>query len=144
MKKIVTSAPELVIFDSQKPTTVSEDSSSFGLGSVLLQEQDDKTLRPVAYACRSLTTTEKRYAQIEKEALALAWACERFQDFILGIHIRLETDHRPLLSIMKSKHLDELFPRLQRFRMRLMRFSYEIFHAPGKDLAVADALSRKP
>ena len=144
VRKALASPPVLAVFDVNKPTVVSADSSSYGLGAVLLQEQPDKTMKPVAYASRSLTPAERRYAQIEKEALAISWACERFKDFILGLHIRLETDHRPLLAIMKTKQLDELSPRLQRFRMKLMRYSYDIVYTPGKDLLAADALSRNP
>ena len=68
----------------------------------------------------NLTETEKRYAQIEKEALAVTWACEKFRRFILGLHFRLETDHRPLVSLLGNKSIDQLSPRLQRFCMRLM------------------------
>ena len=55
-------------------------------------------------ASRSLSETECRYAQIEKEGLALTWACERFTDYILGKRITLETDHKPLVPILGSKH----------------------------------------
>ncbi len=101
-------------------------------------------MQPVAYVSRSLTQTEERYAQIEKEALALTWACERLSVYLLGLRFHIETDHKPLVSLFSRKLLDELLVRVQRFRMRLMRFSFSVSHVPGKDLAIADALSRAP
>jgi hypothetical protein len=98
----------------------------------------------VAFASRSLTETESRYAQIEKEALALTWACEKFSEYVLGRHIQLETDHKPLVPILGQKRRDSLPPRVLRFRIRLMRFQYTIHHSPGKTLFFADALSRAP
>ena len=86
-----------------------------------------------------MTTSKPRYAQIEKEALAITWACEMFSSYVLGKQILLETDHKPLLMY---KHLDNLLPRILRFQLRLMRFDYGISHVPGKYLYVADALSR--
>ena len=93
---------------------------------------------------RSLTSTEQRYAQVEKEALGLTWACERFRNFLIGKHFQMETDHKPLLSLLGSQALDALPPRIQRIRMRLMRYSYSISHVPGKCLWTADTLSRAP
>ena len=93
---------------------------------------------------RSLTPTEQRYAQVEKEALGLTWACERYRDFLIGKHFQLETDHKPLLSILGTQALDALPPRIQRFRLRLMRYSYSISHVAGKCLWTADTLSRAP
>ncbi len=89
-----------------------------------------------------MSNTGKRYAQIEKEALASTWACEKFSDFILGKHIDLETDHKPLVPLLGSKNLDSLPPRILRFRLRLDRFDYTISHIPGKQLHIADTLSR--
>ena len=91
-----------------------------------------------------MSSTEQRYAQIEKEALATTWACERFSDFLLGKTFHVETDHKPLVSLLGQKTLDQLPPRIQRFRMRLMRFNYSIAHVAGKDLITADTLSRAP
>ena len=54
------------------------------------------------------------------------------------------TDHKPLLPLLTSKSLDELPVRIQRYRMRLMRFQYQVTHIPGSDLKIADALSRAP
>ena len=83
-------------------------------------------------------------AQIEKESLALTWACERFCDYLIGKPFHMLTDYKPLVSLLSSKPLDSLPLRVQCFRMRLMRFTYIISHVPGKDLTVADILSRAP
>ena len=113
-------------------------------GCVLLQ-QEEKHWRPVIYASRSLSETEQRYTHVEKEALAVTWACEKFQDFLVGLpQFCIETDHKPLLALLKTKQLDELTSRIQRFRMRLMCFSYEIVHTAGKNLMTVDTLSRAP
>ena len=133
----------LSLYDPSADTKIAADASSFGLGAVLLQKRQSEW-RPVAYASRALTETECRYAQIEKEGLASTWACERFSDYILGMKITLETDHKPLVPIFGSKHLDSLPPRLLRFRLRMDCFDYEVVHVPGKELYTADALSRAP
>ena len=115
VKRLLTTSPTLQHYNPNKPTRVSADACTFGLGSVLLQK-DEEGWKPVFYASRSLTETEQRYAQIEKEALAMTWACERFEDFLVGLKtFTIETDHKPLLSLMKSKALDLLTPRIQRF-----------------------------
>ena len=81
---------------------------------------------------------------IEKEALAATWACEKFSYFILSKYIEIETDHKPLVPLLGTKHLDNLPPRVLRFRLQLDRFSYTIQHVPGKQLYTADTLSRAP
>ena len=91
-----------------------------------------------------MSDTELRYAQIEKEALATTWACERFKDYLIGKEFSIETDHKPLVHLLSSKQLDSLPPCVLRFRLRLMRFNYTISHVPGKLLYIADALSRAP
>ena len=144
VKKILTKSPVLAAFDPSLETTVSADASSYGIGGVLLQKQKKGEIRPVAYISRAMTPTEQRYAQIEKEALALTWACERLQDYLVGLQFCVETDHKPLVPLFSSKILDELPLRVQRFRMRMMRFRFSIRHVPGKQLSTADALSRAP
>ena len=79
-----------------------------------------------------MSDTELRYAQIEKEALATTWACERFKDYLIGKEFSIETDHKPLVPLLSSKQLDSLPPRVLRFRLRLMWFNYTISHVPGK------------
>ena len=131
IKHSLTTTPILALFDPNLMTTVSADASSFGLGAVLLQKQANGETRPVAYISRAMTPTEQRYAQIEKESLALTWASKRFEDYLIGLQFTIETDHKPLVSLFGKKLLDELPLRVQRFRMRMMRFSFTIVHVPG-------------
>ncbi len=144
IKEVLISSPVLALFDANLETILSADASSHGLGAVLLQKQKCGDLKPVAYISRSMNPTEGRYAQIEKEALAFTWACERLSDYLIGLKFHIHTDHKPLVPLFSSKHLDELPVRVQRFRLRMMRFDFTISHVPGKDLLIADALSRAP
>ena len=134
----------LAHYDINAKTKISADASAYGLGAVLLQSQDGVTWWPIVFASRSLNETEMRYAQIEKEALALVYACENFSDYVLGKPVLLETDHKPLVPILGSTSLDILPPQVLRFCIRLMRFQYSINHVPGKTLYMADTLSRAP
>ena len=77
LQEEISSNRVVALYDLEKPTKISADASAYGLGAVLLQ-QYDKEWRPVAFASHALTETETRCVQIEKEALALTWACEKF------------------------------------------------------------------
>ena len=91
-------------YDVTADTKINADAFSYGLGEVLLQKHNGEW-KPIAFAFRSLTDTERRYAQIEKEALALNWACEKFSEYVLGKPIQLETDHEPLVPLLGKKSL---------------------------------------
>ena len=137
LKTMLSTTPVLILYDPTRKTKVVADSSSYGLGAVLMQQVEEN-------ASRSLSETEQRYAQIEKEALSLTWACERFRDYLIGTKFLIETDHKPLVPLLGEKQLDQLPARIQRFRMRLMWYDFEIRHVPGRDLYTADTLSRAP
>ena len=107
MKEELSKPTTLALYDTEAPTKLSADASSYGLGEVLMQKTEGGW-RPVAYASRSLTETERRYAQIEKEALAITWSCEKFLDYVLGKEIMIETDHKPLVPLLTTKQLDSL------------------------------------
>lgn len=92
------------------------------------QEQETGEISVVTYASRTLTSTERRYPQVEKKALALAWSCKKFRDYLIGTHFRLEIDHKPLITIFSKKNLEDLSPWLHRLKMRMMLYSYFIFH----------------
>ena len=87
IKETLVSPAVLVHYDPNRPTIILTDASSTGIATVtvLFQVQDNGECRPIFYAFRSLSDTEKRYAFIEKEALALTWASETFSDYVLGI-----------------------------------------------------------
>ena len=133
----------LALYSPDALTKIAADASAYGMGAVLLQQQSG-AWQPVAFASRSMTDTEKRYSQIEKEALALVWACEKFSDYVIGKAIFVETDHKPLVPLLDKTNLDCLSPRVLRFWICLKRFDYTISHIPGKHLYTADTLSRVP
>ena len=108
IKQALVSPTVLAHYNPNRPTIISADASNTGLGAVLFQVQDDGQRRPVCYASRSLSDTEKRYAVIEKEALATTWASERFSDYVLGIPFTLETDHKPLTLLLNSSELSKM------------------------------------
>lgn len=138
LKLLITEAPVLAYFDKSKNVLLSTDASQHGLGAVLLQEG-----KVISYASTSLNATQQRYAQIEKELLAVVFGCEKFHYYLWGIDCQGETDHRPLLKIME-KPLQDLSPRLQRMVMRLLRYRIKLKYTPGKHMYIADYLSRDP
>ncbi len=83
LKRTLSAAPVLAIYDKTKPLIVSCDASSYGLGAVLLQLDEHQNPRPVSYISRTLSPTEQRYAQIEKELLAIALACDKFARYLV-------------------------------------------------------------
>ena len=144
VKHAIASSGTLAFFDPNKPTVVASDASSYGVGGTIMQEHEG-ILKPVAYVSRTMTDTEKRYAQIEKELLAVVWCCEKFSKYLVGLDsFRIITDHKPLVPIINDKDLDKAPVRCTRLLMRLMRYAGVAEHAPGKTMVIADLLSRKP
>ena len=137
IKKLVTDHPVLRYYDVKEEVTIQCDASEVGLGAALLQKG-----QPVAYASRSLTATERRYAQIEKECLAIVFACERFDQYIHGREcVTVRTDHKPLETIFQ-KSLLTAPRRLQRMLLRLQKYSLSVSYKKGKEMYLADTLSR--
>ena len=140
-KKALTTAPTLTYFDLGKETRLHTDASRLGIGFVLSQRA--KEWKTVQAGSRFLTDTETRYAVIELECLAVAWAVKKCHIFLSGIdHFTVVTDHNPLIPILNSHRLDEIEnPRLQRLRTRLMAYNLTAQWLKGTP---ADALSRHP
>ena len=103
LKEMLSEVERLTPYDTDKPTKVSADASNYAIGGYLAQQQSNGQSRPVAYASRKLTETELRYSQIEKEALSLSWACDRFKMHLVGKQFTLENDHKPLLTLLNGQ-----------------------------------------
>lgn len=137
LKDMMTNAPVLKYYSSTEPITISGDASQAGLGTVLLQNG-----KPVAYGSKALTETEKNYSQIEKEMLAIVFGLKKFHTYVYGrSDVTIETDHLPLVRIM-DKPLHQVPLRLQKMRMALQHYDFNIVGKSGKEIPVADALSR--
>ena len=132
MKELVIEAPVLQFFDNHKPLMIQCYASEKGLGASLLQDG-----KPVAFASRALT----RYAQIEKELLAIVFSVEKFDQFTFGRTVHVQSDHKPLESILK-KPLHRAPKRLQSMMLRLQRYDILVSYVSGKLLYLADTLSR--
>ena len=129
-------------YDRDLPVTVQADASLRGLGACLIQKHKGKD-QPIAFASKSLTDAETRYANIERELLAIVFACQRFSTYLLGRSFIAESDHKPL-EMIAMKNLANAPPRLQRMLLELQRYDVTIKYRPGKEMQLADALSRCP
>ena len=139
LKKQLASASVLAYFDKDAHTRVIADASPVGLGAVLVQDKNGES-RVVCYASRSLSSVERRYSQTEKEALALVWACERFNLYLLGLPtFDLVTDHEALKVIYSRGSKPSA--RIERWVLRLQPYNYKVCCVKSQD-NIADALSR--
>jgi transposase InsO family protein len=139
IKSELTSGRVLRYFDVRKPLLISVDASSKGLGAAAIQNNG-----VIAYASRALTTTEQKYAQIEKEMLAVVYGLTKFHKLAYGkSDVTIESDHKPLESLLK-KAMNAAPMRIQRMRLKLEPYTFDLVHVSGKTIGLADCLSRNP
>ena len=139
LKTAVANTPVLRYYNLQEEVTLQCDASQFGssLGAAMMQNG-----QPVGYASRALTAAETRYAQIEKELLPFVFACDRFEAYVYGRRVvNMETYHQPLEMIMQ-KPLNSAPKRLQRMLLQLQKYSLVVRYKKGKQMYLADTLSR--
>lgn len=136
VKEMATTAPLLRYYNPAEELTIQCDASEKGLGAALLQKG-----QPVAFASRALTETESRYAQIEKELLAVVYALDKFEQYAYGRPVTIESDHKPLEAIAK-KPLRCAPKRLQGMFLKIQKFDTNIVYKPGTRMYLADTLSR--
>ena len=136
MKREIIRAPVLAYYNPKKETILQTDASIKGLGACLLQDH-----KPVYFASKALTETQRGYVAIELESLAVAWAMEKFHHFLYASHFILETDQKPLEAIL-SKSLNQATPRLQRILIRTFPYTFTVRYIPGPTNQLADCLSR--
>ena len=114
------------------------DASLKGLGACILQDG-----KPIAFASKSLTDTETRYANIERELLDIVFGCKKFHTYLYGRSFVVESDHKPLEMIC-LKNLISAPVRLQRMLLRLQQYDMVITYRSGKEMLLTDALSHLP
>lgn len=136
--KLVSESPCLAFFDPDVPIEVECDASKNCLGAALIQRN-----RPVYFASKAITETQMRYAQIEKELLAVRYALNRFHYFIFPKTVTVYIDHKPLVNII-ARRLEEVPLRLQSLLMDIQKNNIKLVFRPGKEIKFADALPRCP
>lgn len=136
LKEVLTNSPVLKYYDVNAEVKLSVDASSYAVGAVLLQND-----QPIAYASAALTSAQKNYPQIEKEATAIRYGCKKFHEYVYGKKLTIETDHKPLEIIFK-KPLHTAPARLQRILFDVTQYHPVIEYKKGSQLFVADSLSR--
>lgn len=145
-KTLLGSSSFLVHFDPNKPILIQCDASPSGVGAVLCHRMADNSIKPVAFASRTLQPAEKNYSQLDKEALAVIFAVKRFHSYVWGRPFKIYTDHKPLLALLgEAKEIQQLYsPRMQRWALLLSAYRYELYYVTGARNVTADALSRLP
>uniref|UniRef100_A0A8C1P207 Reverse transcriptase/retrotransposon-derived protein RNase H-like domain-containing protein n=1 Tax=Cyprinus carpio TaxID=7962 RepID=A0A8C1P207_CYPCA len=103
LKRMLLESPVLSIYDPSLPTFITTDASDYGLGAVLTQLHPDGVERVVALSSRTLSTSERKYSTVEKEALACVWAVEKWRTYVWGHRFTLRTDHQALTTLLSTK-----------------------------------------
>ncbi|CAN6579260.1 unnamed protein product [Malus baccata var. baccata] len=138
LKEKLTSAPIIVPPDWSLPFELMCDASDYALGAVLGQRKD-KQLHVIYYASRTLNDAQLNYSTTEKELLAVVFALDKFQSYLIGTKVIIYTDHAVLKYLLTKK---EAKPRLIRWMLLLQEFDIEIRDKKGSENVVADHLSR--
>lgn len=146
LQKLKTSITDraLKFFDTSLNTEVTTDASPVGVAAVMAQYD---TVKPqekhiVLNISRSLSDVERRYAQVEREALAVVWACERLHLYLYGREFELVTDNK-VVELIFSNPSSKPKARIERWALRLLPYKFKIRHCAGKT-NIADYMSRDP
>lgn len=137
-KTLLTNDPILQYPDFDKDFILTTDASNFAIGAVLSQGVIGSD-KPIAYASRTLNSSEINYSTIEKELLAIVWATKYFRPYLFGRKFKVVTDHKPLQWVMNLKEPNS---RLTRWRLKLSEYNFTTVYKQGKYNTNADALSR--
>lgn len=137
-KTLLTNDPILQYPDFTKEFILTTDASNVAIGAILSQGTVGSD-KPIAYASRTLNSSECNYSTIEKELLAIVWATKYFRPYLFGRKFKIITDHKPLQWVMNLKEPNS---RLTRWRLKLSEYDFTVIYKQGKFNTNADALSR--
>ncbi|XP_018395382.1 PREDICTED: uncharacterized protein K02A2.6-like [Cyphomyrmex costatus] len=145
-KEAFTSNRVLTHFNSKLPLILATDASSYGVGAVLSHRYPDGSERVIQFASQTLSPTQQKYSQIDKEAYAIIYGIKKFFQFLYGNKFTLITDHRPLIQILSPTKSLPIYTamRMQHYAIFLQGFNYSIQYKKSEDHANADCLSRLP
>lgn len=142
LKQQLSDVTKLAYFDIKKTTHLHVDAGPNGIGAILAQEDNTKNLEIVAYASTTLTATQRRYSQFEKETLGCTWAIQHFHNYLYGSKFILHCDNLPLVRILEnSKSAPNA--RVERLLLRIQPYNFVIKHQKGLSNP-SDYLSRHP
>ncbi len=146
VKNSLMSDQSLTHYNSNLPITLSCDASPVDIGAVIFHTYANGQEKPIAFASRKLTSSEKNYAQIQKEALGIVYGVQKFRQYLLGRQFCLRTDHKPLVTIFHPKKgISEVAAsRRQRWAIILSAYDYTVEYEPTKSHGNSDGLSRLP
>lgn len=146
VKDLLTSDSVLMQYHAELPLTLACDASPYGVGSILSHLLPNGLEAPVAYFSGTLSSAERNYGQIDKEAFVLVARVKRFHDYLYGRAFTLVTDHKPLLGILAGDRPSPtiLLPSMTRWVVFLSAYQYTLVHQPGKVMEHADTLSCCP
>ena len=146
IKELLCTDTVLAHYDPSLQLGLSWDASEVGIGAVLFHRYDDGSERPILNISKTLSATQRRYSQIQKEALAVVYALKKFHQFLFGRKFIVITDHKPLVTLFAP---DKGTPtmaanRLARWALQVHQYDYTVEYRRTKEHANADALSRLP
>lgn len=141
LKRKLTERPVLAIYNKDAKTEVHCDASKIGLGGILMQEQSDKSLKPVQYFSRATTKEEQNYHSYELETLAVVSTLKKFRVYLIGSKFKIITDCNSLRHTLLKR---DLVPRIARWWLSIQDFDFDIEYRPGTKMSHVDALSRGP
>jgi hypothetical protein len=146
IKELLKSSKVLVHFKPELPLLLSCDASPVGIACIMSHQMRDGSERPIMYVSRTLSTAEKNYSQIEREALAIVYGVKYFHKYVAGRPFSIITDHKPLLGLLNPSrpisHMTSV--RLQKWCLALGGYNFKLQYKPGKLHSNVDALSRLP
>ena len=145
-KEQLLSSQVLAHYDPEPELIVACDASAYGVDAVLSHRLPDRTERPIGFASRMLSDTERKHSQIEKEGLACVFGVTRFHTYVIGRHFTLITDHKPLQSLFDGKYpiSSQASGRIQRWALKLSMYGYDLQCRSTHQHGNADALSWLP